>query len=86
VQPLAAPVLVDQALTCLAGRLEGAGDAGGDVDRDDLPAFVQQRFVDLEEVADRGLRGRRPAFGGAQPLVEGVEVGDLRLPLLLPID
>jgi hypothetical protein len=85
VQSLAALVLVDQPLASLAGGLEGAGDAGRDVDRDDFPALVEQRFVDLEEVADRGLRGGRPAFGGAQPLVEIVEVGDLRLLLLVAV-
>ena len=85
-QPLAALVLVDQPLARLAGGLEGAGDAGRDVDRDDFAAFGKQRFVDLEEVADRRLRGSRPAIRGAQPLIEGVEVGDLRLPLLLAVD
>ena len=86
VDPLAALVFLDQPLARLVGGLEGAGDAGRDVDRDDFPAGVEQRLVDLEEVADRGLRGGRPALRGAQPLVEGVEVGDVRLALLLAVD
>src|SRR5690349_12912436 len=64
VQPLAALAFLDQPLARLSGGLEGAGDAGRDVDRDDFPAFVEQRFVDGEEVPDRGLRGSRAAFGG----------------------
>ena len=84
--PLAALAFVDQPLAGLAGGLEGAGDAGGDVDRDDLAAGVEQRLVDGEEVADRGLRGGRAALGGAQPLVEVGVVGDLGLRLLLAVD
>ena len=68
------------------GRLEGAGDAGRDVDRDDLATGVEQRLVDGDEVADRGLRGGRAALGGAQPLVEVGEVGDLGLGLLAVVD
>ena len=77
--PLAALVFVDEPLAGLAGGLEGAGDAGRDMDRDDLAAGVEQRLVDGDEVADRGLRGGRAALGGAQALVEGGEVGDLGL-------
>ena len=47
---------------------------------------VEQRLVDGDEVADRGLGGRRAALGGAQPLVEVGVVGDLRLALLAPVD
>ena len=47
---------------------------------------VEQRLVDGDEVADRGLRGGRAALRGAQPLVEGGVVGDLRLALLLAVD
>ena len=45
------------------------------MDRDDLAAFIEQRLVDGDEVPDRGLRGRRAVFGGAQALVEGGVVG-----------
>ena len=51
-------------------RPRRSGNAGGDVDRDDLTALVEQRLVDGEEVPDRGLGRRRPALGGAQALVE----------------
>ena len=54
--PLAALVFVDQPLAGLAGGLEGAGDAGRDVDRDDFPAGVEQRLVD-----GRGSRRSRAA-------------------------
>ena len=59
---------------------------GRDVDRDDLAAGFEQRLVDGDEVADRGLRGRRAALGGAQPLVEVGEIGDLGLGLLAIVD
>ena len=55
VDPLAALALVDQPLARLVGRLEGPRDPGGEVDRDDLAALREQRLVDLDEVADRGL-------------------------------
>ena len=42
-----------------------------------LPASTQ-RLVDLEEVADRRLRGRRQLAARAQPLVERVEVRPCR--------
>ena len=42
VDALAALALVDQPLAGLIGRLVGAGDAGRDVDRDDLPAGFEQ--------------------------------------------
>ena len=58
----------------LAGALVGAGEAGGDVDRDDVAAGFGQRLVDGEEVADRGLRGRGQVGGLAQARVEVVEV------------
>ena len=86
VDPLAALAFVDQPLARLVGGLEGAGDAGRDVDRDDLLAGVEQRLVDGDEVADRGLRGGRAALGGAQALVEGGVVGDLGLALLVAVD
>jgi hypothetical protein len=86
VDALAALVLGDQPLAGLAGGLEGAGDAGRDVDRDDLAPALEQRFVDGDEVADRGLRGGRAVGRGAQPLVEGGEVGDLALRLLVAVD
>ena len=42
-------------------------------------AGLEQRLVDAEEVADRGLRGRRQLRRAAEPLVEVVEVGDVGL-------
>ena len=74
---LAAPALVDEPLAGLVGRLEGAGDPGGDVDRDDLPTGVEQWLVDRDEVADRWLRGGGAALGGTQALVELGVIGDL---------
>ena len=56
------------------------------MDRDDLPARVEQRLPDVDEVADRGLRGGRAAARLAQPAVEVVVVGDLGLALLLAVD
>src|SRR3954454_6864945 len=53
------PVGVDAALDELVARLlrrgERAGDAGAQVDRDDVAAGLEQRLVDREEVADRRL-------------------------------
>ena len=44
----------------LAGGLDRTRDAPGDVDRDDFAAYArEQRPVDVEEVADQGLRGGR---------------------------
>ena len=34
-----------------------AGHSAGEVDRDDLVALLEQRPVDRQEVADRGLGG-----------------------------
>ena len=76
----------DQPLAGLARRLPGAGDAGGDVDRDDFAAFVKQGFVDLEEVPDRRLGGRRATFRGSQALVEARVVVYLGLALLVAVD
>jgi len=56
------------------------------VDRDDLAARVEQRLVDRGEVADRGLRGRRAALRGAQPVEEGGVVADLGLLALVAVD
>ena len=79
------PRRVDPALHELVARLLGgrerARDAGGEVDREDVRAVVEQRLVDGEEVADRRLRGARHLARGAQPRVEVVEVGDLGLAL-----
>ena len=69
VDPFTAAALFDQPLPRLQSRFVGAGDPGGEVDRDDRPARVQQRPVDLDEVADRRLRGRRALVarrGGAR--------------------
>ncbi len=79
VDALPALALVDEALAGLVGGLAGAGDAGRDVDRDDLAPGLEQRLVDGDEVADRGLRGGRAALGGAQPLEEPAVVADLGL-------
>ena len=86
--PLAAPALLLEGLLGLDGRLEGARDARRDVDRDDVAAGVQQRLPDLDEVADRGLRGGGQLGGGAQVLVVVVEAVELRLALLAaaPVD
>src|ERR1700677_2680131 len=72
----------------LAGGVTGAGDAAGEVDGDDVPAFVQQRLPDREEIADRGLRGRGQLGIAAQAVVEGLEVVHLQLAfgLALPAD
>ena len=59
-------------------RTRGAGDAAGEVDRDDVVAGLEQRLVDREEVADRRLRGRRQRRCRAQALVERVEVAACR--------
>ena len=61
----ASPALVEQRLG-LRGRADGAGDAAGEVDRDDVVAGRQQRLVDGEEVADRRLRGRRQRRGSSR--------------------
>ena len=46
------------------GGADGARHAAREVDRDDLVAGVEQRLVDLEEVADRRLRrGRQLGLG-----------------------
>jgi hypothetical protein len=65
----------------LASGLEGTRDAAGQVDRDDVPAGLDQRLPDREEVADRGLGGRRQFGVGAQALVESVEAAHLELSL-----
>ena len=65
----------------------GPRDPGGDVDRDDLPALGQQRLVDGDEVADRGLGGRDGLLRCSQALVEPVEVLDqLGLGLLVSLE
>src|ERR1700678_4440672 len=73
---------------CLAGSLTGAGDASGEVDRDDVPAVVEKWLPDGEEVADRGLGGGGQLGIPAQALVEGVEPVHLQLALgfALPAD
>ncbi len=86
VDPISPLALGDEPLARLPGCLEGPRDAGGDVDRDDLAAFVEQGLVDRGEVPDGGLRGRRAFLGGAQALVESGVVGDLRLRLLGAVD
>ena len=55
--PAAVPLVRDHPGR-LAGALAGAGEAAGDVHRDDVAAGFGQRLEDGEEVADRGLRGR----------------------------
>ena len=57
------------------------GDLAAEVDRDDVVAGLDERLVDLEEVADRRLRGRRQVAAGAQALVERVEAAHVRLAL-----
>src|SRR6187549_3047024 len=56
------------------------------MDGDDLLLLGEQRLVDGDEVADRGLGRRSGLAAGAKPLVEVVVVGDLRLSLLDPAD
>jgi hypothetical protein len=51
------------------------------VDRDDVAALADERLVDGQEVADRGLRGGRQRLGRAQGVVERGEVDDVRLAL-----
>src|SRR3954452_6775821 len=67
----------------LARGLDGARDAGGDVDRDDIAAGGEKRLVDRGEVADRRLRGRRDARSGAQVVVEARVVVDVELAALV---
>ena len=45
--------------------------------RDDVVAGVDDRLVDLEELADRRLRRARQILHLAKLVVEGVEIGDL---------
>src|SRR6478736_7652577 len=82
---LAALSLRGQSLLRLRRGLAGAGDPGGEVDGDDVPALGQRRLVDGAEVTHRWLRGRRTLGAGAQALEELGVVGprylDLR-PLL----
>src|SRR5215217_6878857 len=86
------PAVLDAALhERVAGLLGGshsARDATRDVHGDDVPAVLEQRLVDLEEVTDRGLRRARQLRGGAQAVVEGVVVGDVALALraAVPVD
>src|SRR6202040_3467227 len=63
----------------------GTGDPAGKVDRDDLMPGIEQRLPDREEVADRGLGGRRQFGITAQTLVEGVEAVHLKLTLRLTL-
>src|SRR5207245_1732534 len=56
-----------------------ARDTGREVDRDDLAPVGEQRLVDSQEVADRGLGGGRQLGRRAEVLVVVVEVGHLRL-------
>jgi hypothetical protein len=83
---LASAALVDQPLAGLRRRLVGAGDPGCEMDRDDRPAGVEERPVDLDEVADRRLRGRRSLVARPQPLEERSVVADLALLALLAGD
>ena len=82
------PLRCGQLLLGLPGALDRAGDAARDVDRDDVEALVDERLVDLQEVADRRLGGGRQPVGGAQAVVEIVEVRHVGLPLarVLPVD
>jgi hypothetical protein len=75
---LAAPVRARERLGGLARGLARARETRGDVDRHDVQAVREQRLVDRREVADRRLRGRRPAIGRLQLLEEGV-AGEVRL-------
>jgi hypothetical protein len=56
------------------------------VNGDDLPALCQQRLVDGDEVADRGLRGGDRLTRLSETLVEPLQVGYVRLALLLALD
>ena len=78
--PLAQAALGQQRVR-LPGGLGRSRDAPGEVDRDDVPALLDQRLPDGQEVSDRGLRGARQFRVGAQPLVEGVEALHLELAL-----
>ena len=65
----------------LLGRSHRARHPAREMDRDDVIAGVEERLVDRQEVADRGLRGGRQLRGRAEPPVVGVVVGDLALAL-----
>jgi hypothetical protein len=84
--PLAPLAVGGQPLPGLHRRLVGTRDARGEVDGDDLLALREERLVDRDEVPDGRLRSGDHLVGAAQPLVEGVQVGDLRLALLVPLD
>ena len=86
VDPLAALALGYQSLAGLPGRLERARDSRGNMDRGDFATGVEQRLVDLDEIADRRLRGGRGSLRGAQLLVEGGVVADLGLRPLVAVD
>src|SRR5947209_6583405 len=49
------------------------------MDGDDLVPGLEQRFIDRQEVAERGRRGAGEALQVAQPLVVLIEVGDVDL-------
>jgi hypothetical protein len=83
VNAFTATTLVDQLLPRLQRRLVGAGDPSGEVDRDDPLTRIQKRPVDLDEVADRRLRGRRPAVARSEALEERCVIADLVLAALL---
>jgi hypothetical protein len=77
--PLAALAVALEHLRGLAGRLGGAGQPAGDVDRDHLAPAREQRLVGGGEVADRRLRGGGQRLGLAQLLEERRVVGDVGL-------
>ena len=77
--PLRRDAALDQRVARLPGRLHGARDAAREVDREHVVARLQQRLVDGQEVADRGLRRARQVGRRAHVVVERVVVGQVAL-------
>ena len=76
---------VAELLARLARGLDGARDAAGEVDRDDVAARVEQRLPDGEELADRRLTRRGQCAHVTQALVVGVEIDDVALEQVLAV-
>ncbi len=77
--------VVAELVACLLGRPDRPRHAARQMDRNDVFAAIEDRLVDREEVADRGLRGRGQLLGRAEPPVVRVVVGDLGLALGLAL-
>ena len=82
--PIALATLHEQPVGLPRG-LDRSRDPARQVHRDDIVPGIQQRLPNLQEVADRGLRGGRHFGVVAQPLVEGVEPLHVELPHGLPL-